>query len=47
MFKQGAHPKVVQERLGHTSMMITWDTYSHVVKGMQEEIADSLDMIFS
>jgi len=31
MLKQGVHPKVVQERLGHASIQITLDTYSHVV----------------
>ena len=38
----GVHPKVVQERLGHSSIMITMDTYSHVVQGMQEEAAEKL-----
>ena len=28
----GVHPKIVQERLGHSSINITLDTYSHVVK---------------
>lgn len=38
----GIHPKVVQERLGHSSIMITMDTYSHVVQGMQEAAAEKL-----
>jgi integrase len=29
MLKQGVHPKVVQERLGHSSIQVTLDTYSH------------------
>jgi len=33
------HPKVVQERLGHASIQITLDTYSHVMPGMQEDAA--------
>ena len=36
MLKQGVHPKVVQERLGHSSIQVTLDTYSHVVPGMQQ-----------
>ncbi|GAG61989.1 unnamed protein product, partial [marine sediment metagenome] len=36
MLKQGIHPKVVQERLGHASIQITIDTYSHVVPGLQQ-----------
>jgi integrase len=38
--------KVVQERLGHSSIGITLDTYSHVVAGMQEEAAAKLDDAF-
>ena len=35
----GVHPKVVAERLGHSSVRITLDTYSHVTAGMQEDAA--------
>lgn len=35
----GVHPKVVQERLGHSSIAITVDTYSHAIPGMQEDAA--------
>jgi integrase len=35
----GIHPKVVSERLRHASVMITLDTYSHVVPTLQEEAA--------
>ena len=30
------HPRVVQERLGHSTMTLTLDAYTHVVPGMQE-----------
>jgi len=43
MFKQGVHPKVVQERLGHSSIVLTMDTYSHVIPSMQEDAADILE----
>ena len=43
MLKQGIHPKIVQERLGHASIGITLDTYSHVVPGLQEEAAKAFD----
>jgi integrase len=36
MLKQGVHPKIVQERLGHASIQETLDTYSHVSPGLQE-----------
>ena len=37
------HPKVVSESLGHASIGITFDTYSHVMPGMQEEAAKKID----
>jgi integrase len=37
------HPKVVSERLGHSSIGITMDTYSHVLPGMQEDAAARID----
>lgn len=39
----GEHPKIVQERLGHSSIRLTLDTYTHVVPGMQERAAARLD----
>ncbi|MGD0121711.1 MAG: site-specific integrase [Candidatus Limnocylindrales bacterium] len=36
----GVHPKVVSERLGHSSILITLDTYSHVLPGLQEDAVD-------
>ncbi len=47
MLKQGIHPKVVQERLGHSSIQITLDTYSHVAPGMQEAAANRFDDAFA
>ena len=35
----GIHPKVVQERLGHATIAITLDTYSHAIPAMQEDAA--------
>ncbi len=43
--KAGGHPKVLQERLGHKSIKITMDTYSHALPTMQEGIADVLDAV--
>ncbi len=41
----GVNPKVVSERLGHASVAFTLDTYSHVMPGMQESAAASLDRL--
>jgi integrase len=47
MLKQGTHPKIVQERLGHASIQITLDLYSHVVPGLQEAAAERFDKMVS
>jgi integrase len=47
MLKQGVHPKIVQERLGHASIGLTLDTYSHVVPGLQEAAAAGFDKIIA
>ena len=45
LLKQGIHPKIVQERLGHASIQITLDTYSHVAPGLQEAAATRFDEV--
>jgi integrase len=42
---QGVHPKVVQERLGHATIAIALDTYSHVLPSLQREAAAKLDSL--
>jgi integrase len=37
--RAGIHPKVVSERLGHATIAITLDTYSHAIPAMQKEAA--------
>ena len=45
--KAGVDVKVVSERLGHSSPVITWTIYQHVVKGMQTDAAERVaDAIF-
>ena len=39
MLKQGIHPKIVSERLVHSSVAKTLDIYSHVLPGLQEAAA--------
>ncbi len=43
MLKAGVHPKIVSERLGHASIGITPDIYSHVLPGLQEAAAERFD----
>jgi integrase len=42
----GVHPKVAQERLGHTTITTTMDLYSHVTETMQTDAAARLDAVF-
>lgn len=44
MLKYGVQPKVASNRLGHSSIAITLDLYSHVLSGMQKEVAEKIDM---
>ena len=37
LLKQGVNPKIVQERLGHSSIDITMYIYSHVMPNMQRD----------
>jgi len=41
----GVHPKIVQAALGHSSITLTLDTYSHVVDGAGQEAAGRLDAL--
>jgi site-specific recombinase XerD len=43
MLKQGIHPKVVQEGLGHATISTTLDLYSHVTPRFQEAAAAGFD----
>ena len=43
LLANGVHPKIAQERLGHSSVGITLDLYSHVMPGMQEDAAAKVD----
>ncbi|MAU97254.1 MAG: site-specific integrase [Fulvimarina sp.] len=43
MLAAGVHPKIAQERLGHSTIAITLDLYSHVMPGMQEDAAEQVD----
>jgi len=47
LLNAGQHPKFVQELLGHTNISITLDTYSHVLPGMGDELADAMDNALS
>jgi integrase len=43
---QGVHPKVVSEMLGHSTVSMTLDTYSHVLPDMQRDATAAFDRLF-
>jgi hypothetical protein len=36
------HPKIVSERLGHSTVAITLDIYSHCIPSLQREAAEAI-----
>lgn len=47
LLEMGVNPKVIAERLGHSSINITLDVYSHVTTSMQEDTVKKIEKIFS
>jgi integrase len=44
--EQNIHPKVLSEALGHVSLRITPDLYSHVQESMSQTAADAIEEVF-
>lgn len=47
LLSEGVHPKLVQEMLGHATISITLDLYSHVSPMMQERTAAAIDEVLT
>ena len=45
MAAEGIHPKLMQERLGHSTIAVALNLYSHVTPDMQREATDRLDAV--
>lgn len=45
LLQQGVHPKVVSERLGHSSVHMTLNTYSHLLPHLQHDMVEPLDQL--
>ena len=43
LIAQGAHPKEIQERLGHSTIQLTFDRYGHLLPSLDERLRDGLD----
>lgn len=46
LIAQGAHPKVIMERLGHSSIQVTLDRYGHLFPGLDEALTDGLEATY-
>jgi integrase-like protein len=46
LIAEGVHPKKIAERLGHSSIKLTMDTYGHLFEGCDRESAESMDRLF-
>ncbi len=47
LIAQGAHPKEIQERLGQSTIRLTFDRYGHLLPALDERLTDGLDEAFS
>jgi integrase len=47
LLTRGVHPKIVQEMLGHSTITLTLDTYSHVAPALHAEAALQMETLFS
>ncbi len=45
LIAQGAHPKEIQERLGHSTITLTFDRYGHLFPNLDERLRDGLDKV--
>ena len=45
LLSQSVHPKVVSEMLGHATITLTLDTYSHLVPVLHQEAASAMDVL--
>lgn len=43
----GAHPKAIQDRLGHSSIQVTLDRYGHLMPGTDADVASGIDYLIT
>jgi integrase len=45
LLAQGTHPRMVMELLGHSTIALTMNTYSHVIPALEREATDQMDRL--
>jgi integrase len=46
LIAQSAHPRAIMERLGHSSIQVTLDTYGHLFPELEVHITEGLDQVY-
>jgi hypothetical protein len=46
LINEGVHPKRISERLGHSSIKLTMDTYGHLFAGSDRDSAEKMERLF-
>jgi integrase len=46
LIHEGVHPKKISERLGHSSIQLTMDTYGHLFEGSDRDSAEKMERLF-
>jgi integrase len=44
--KAGAHPKMVADMMGHSSIRVTMDRYGHLFPVIHDQVADAMDVLY-
>jgi integrase len=47
LIHEGVHPKKISERLGHSSIKLTMDTYGHLFEGSDRDSAEKMERLFA
>ncbi len=46
LIAEGAHPRAIMERMGHSTIQVTLGTYGHLFPSPEEALADALDDVY-
>jgi integrase len=46
LIAQGAHPKEIQERLGHSTIRLTFDRYGHLFPSLDDRLREGLQVMY-
>jgi integrase len=46
LIAQGAHPRAIMERMGHSTITVTLDTYGHLLPKVDGALDDAIDAMY-